>query len=297
MLPFTLRQLEIFREIARQGGVTPAAAHLRLTQSAASMALAELERALGRRLFNRAGRVMTLNDEGRRLLAQADAVLDAADDIACSPGGDAAPPGGKITLGCSTTIAGYILPPRLAPFLKDHPGIEPELRAANTEGVLRLVHRGEVDIGLVEGEVDAHGLETRDWLPDEIVAVCAPDDPLAARRTVTAKTLAKRRWLMREGGSGTYDTVMEELGRRGERPSDTRVFGDTEAIKGAVRAGLGLAWLSAAAVAEELAGGRLARVHAPFTIRRRFRILLLPARRRSALIHATLAWLEAEAAG
>ncbi len=295
MLPFTLRQLEVFRAIARQGGVTHATKRLGVSQSAASMALAELERALGRRLFNRTGRSMALNDEGRRLLAQAEALLDAAGDIVAATREEAGEVSGKLALGCSTTIAGYTLPPRLASLLERHPGIEPELRVANTEGVLRLVHRGEVDIGLVEGEVDAHGLETREWLPDEIVAVCSPSDPFAAGRRVTAKALAKRRWLMREGGSGTYDTVMEELGRRGEQPEQTRVFGDTEAIKGGVRAGLGLAWVSLSAVREELEDGRLARVNAPFSIRRRLRILMLPARRRSALVRTALEWLDAEA--
>ena len=87
----TLRQLQIFRAIAMSGSTTAAAQSVPLSQSATSAALNELERVLGARLFDRMGKRLLLNDNGRALLSPAPAVLDGAQSIesACL-GGDRA---------------------------------------------------------------------------------------------------------------------------------------------------------------------------------------------------------------
>ncbi|MCE1172905.1 MAG: LysR family transcriptional regulator, partial [Azovibrio sp.] len=67
----TLRQLEVFAAVASHGQVTRAADAVALSQAAASMALADLERQLDGRLFDRVGRQLLLNEQGRRLLPRA----------------------------------------------------------------------------------------------------------------------------------------------------------------------------------------------------------------------------------
>ncbi len=72
----TLEQLRIFVAVAERRHVTKAAAALGMTQSAASAAIAALERRYGARLFDRVGRGIELTDTGRRFLPEARAVLD-----------------------------------------------------------------------------------------------------------------------------------------------------------------------------------------------------------------------------
>ncbi len=97
----------MFVAIVRQGSVSRAAEVVALTQSAASQALAKLERALGQPLFDRCGRRLVLNENGRVLWPRAQALLDAAAQVQ-----DLLADGGlSMRLGASTTIANYLLPP------------------------------------------------------------------------------------------------------------------------------------------------------------------------------------------
>ena len=77
----TLRQMEVFVAIARHGNVTRAAAEVFLSQSAASMALAEMEKQLGGRLFDRQGKRLLVNERGRALLPRAQEVLARVQEI------------------------------------------------------------------------------------------------------------------------------------------------------------------------------------------------------------------------
>ena len=81
VLRLTLRQLQIFAAVARNGSTTAASADIALSQSATSSAVNELERLLSLRLFDRAGKRLSLNALGHQLLPQAVALLDQAKDI------------------------------------------------------------------------------------------------------------------------------------------------------------------------------------------------------------------------
>ena len=86
--------------------------------------------------------------------------------------------------------------------------------------------------------------------------ITAPDDPLAGGKTVSAARLAGRRWLLREPGSGTR-AVNEEFIASAGIAVQTMTLGSNGAIKQAARAGLGVSFVSRAAVATELDAGLL----------------------------------------
>lgn len=261
----TLRQLLIFTAVADTGSTTAAGLRVALSQSAASGALNELESLLGAQLFDRIGKRLLLNDNGRALLPQARALLDGAQDIENqfgigTVGASAAPLATRLRVGASTTIGNYVLPALVASYLKTWPGTGVDVVIGNTREVAASVTRLEVDMGLIEGPCHETELRVVPWLEDELVIVCAPTHPLVPHDTqarVPLKALRQARWLLRESGSGTREAVEHALLPHLHHLHGDMQPGSTEAIKQATAEGLGLACLSLCAVQDLVTLGRL----------------------------------------
>jgi len=267
----SLRQLQIFLAIAGTGSTAAAADRVALSQSAASAALNELESALGTRLFDRVGKRLVLNDDGRMLLPQAKLVLDGVATIEQQfAAGDASHAG--LHVGASTTIGIYLLPAILAQASPDGTRAVPRVMIANTAEVATAVANFEVDMGLIEGPCHEPGLQVEPWLQDELIVVCAPGHPLVAGRPgakVPLKALRDARWLLREPGSGTREAVEHALVPHLHYLHAAGEFSSAEAIKHAAAQGLGVACLSRCVVVDWLASGRLAEVKTTLPVLRR----------------------------
>ncbi|MGY4310848.1 DNA-binding transcriptional LysR family regulator [Bradyrhizobium sp. JR3.5] len=141
-MTMTLEQLRIFAAVADKQHVTQAAHELNLTQSATSAAIAALEGRYGVKLFDRVGRGIVLTHMGRCFLNEARAVLaraHAAEQVLRDFAGLTA---GKLVISASQTVGSYWLPARLLAFQATYPGIEIEVRIANTEQVATDVREG-----------------------------------------------------------------------------------------------------------------------------------------------------------
>ena len=147
----TLDQLRVFVEVAERGHVTRAAEALRMSQSAASAAIAALEELYQIKLFDRVGRGIQLTEPGRIFLREARAVLDRASMARSVLQDLAGSPASPIALAASHTIATYWLPRRLAAFHAANPRVRLNVMIRNTREVETAVADGEVSIGLVEG--------------------------------------------------------------------------------------------------------------------------------------------------
>ncbi|HWI78272.1 MAG TPA: LysR family transcriptional regulator [Ramlibacter sp.] len=248
----TLRQLQIFLAIAESGSTTTAAAAVSLTQSATSAALNQLEDLLGAGLFDRIGRRLVINDSGRALLPQARHLLDAATEIEqqfTKPDKGA----GKLRIGASTTIGNYLMPGLLAAYGKDVDVSQIHVRIANTEEIVTAVANLQLDIGFIEGPCHDDQLTTQQWIKDELVLFASSAHPLCQRqRRITLDELRKASWLLREPGSGTREAVERVLGPHLRHMRSGISFGDSEAIKRAVAAGMGISCLSRWVVADML---------------------------------------------
>jgi DNA-binding transcriptional LysR family regulator len=261
----TLRQLLIFTAVADTGSTTAAGIKIALSQSATSGALNELESLLGAHLFDRVGKRLLLNDNGRALLPQARALLDGAQDIEdqfdIGHASDSTRAlATRLRVGASTTIGNYLLPALVASYLQQWPATGVEVSIANTSEVARSVSRLEVDMGLIEGPCHEPDLRVLPWLEDELVIVCAPAHPLlhdSAETRVPLKRLRQARWLMREPGSGTREAVEDALLPHLHHIDGEMLPGSTEAIKQAAAESLGLACLSKDAVRDLVTLGRL----------------------------------------
>jgi DNA-binding transcriptional LysR family regulator len=259
-MTLTLRQLEIFRAIALRGSTTAAAHSVPLSQSATSAALNELEGNLGVRLFDRVGKRLLLNDNGRVLLPAALAILDGARTAAESFSRKGEARAGDLRLFASTTVGNHLLPPLLARFSDLHAGMQLQMRIGNTQDVVEAVREFDTDLGLIEGPCHCASIRVIPWLQDELVIVAAPGHELsiAARRgRLTAVQLGRALWLMREPGSGTREAVEQALLARFLSLPPSMTLGSSEAIKNAVAAGLGVSYLSRYVVQDLVAAKRL----------------------------------------
>lgn len=252
-LRLNLRQLEVFLATARGGSTRAAAERIARSQSAASTALAELEAALGCELFDRIGRRLQLNENGRALLPKAQAIVDQAAEAQDLFMGEHAAP---LRVAASFTIGEYLLPQLVSGWTQLHPKSQIHLRIANTSDVIDAVAAMDVDIGFVEGSQTHPDLVTRPWSDDEIVVIAAPGHALAGQ-CATAEQLARATWVVREHGSGTRQITDEWLLDHLEQVRIGFELGSNEAVKRVVAASAGLGCLSRHAVAQSIADGHL----------------------------------------
>src|SRR5580698_3378585 len=192
-MQITLRQLQIFRAIALTGSTTAAALSVPLSQSATSTALAELERGLQARLFDRVGKRLLLNDSGRALLPLALGVLDGARNIESAFLSRESGLQVDLRLFASTTIGNYVLPKLLSSFRALIPAARLDVRIGNTLEAVNAVCEFSTDLGLIEGPCHAPDVIVKQWFEDELVIVAAPAHPLAKAARGRKLTIAQLR--------------------------------------------------------------------------------------------------------
>jgi len=258
---YTLRQIEVFLATANHENVTQAASSLAMSQSAASSALQDLERRFDMQLFDRVGKRLQLNEFGKSLRPRAEALMAQAQEFERMLTLHSEI--GEIKVGATLTIGNYLAVPIMAEFMGQHPGARVSLTVENTVGITHRVRNFEADIGLIEGELHDPLLESLPWRDDELLLFCAPDHPLASRPWLSDQDLLEAEWVVREAGSGTRQAF--ERAMHGLLPNlNLRLeLQHTEAIKGAVEAGLGVGCLSAITLREAFLRGSLVELKAP----------------------------------
>lgn len=231
---------------------------LALSQSAVSAALTDLEGQLGVQLFDRVGKRLVVNEHGRLLYPRALALLEQAVEIEQLFRED----NGAIRIYASSTIGNYILPAVIARYRHDYPQLPIELSVGNSQDVMQAVLDFRVDIGFIEGPCHSTEIISEPWLEDELVVFAAPTSPLA-RGPVTLEQLAAASWILRERGSGTRDIVDYLLLSHLPKFEMAMELGNSEAIKHAVRHGLGISCLSRRVIEDQLQAGTLSEVAVP----------------------------------
>lgn len=294
MLHTTLRQFEIFVAIAQKGSVTGAAAAIGVTQSAASMALADFERQLGTRLFDRVGKRLALNGDGRLLYPKAVEMVERAQAMEglFTSAGRAV----NLRLGASTTIGNYLLPRLIGQLHAQRPGSQIGMEVGNTRQVIAALLNFEIDVGFVEGPCMHPDIDATVWQEDELAVCTLPDDALARPGGATVESLRQAGWILREPGSGTREVVEQLLTSQLGDIRLVMALGGTEAIKRAVESGIGISCLSRTALAGEIERGKLAALDTPFLkLTRSLHILLHKQKYRTEGIEALLALCQAPA--
>jgi DNA-binding transcriptional LysR family regulator len=257
--------LRHFLLVVEHGTLTEASRHAHLSQPALTAAMQRLERAMGARLLDRSAAGSRLTAAGRELLPRARAAVASVEDARRAIEELEGLRAGVVRLGAGATACTYLLPPVLARFRAAHPGVRFLLREAAPAEVLDALGRGELDLGVI---TDPDG---EPWLDDSLVLIAAPGvDPRGAPFVTFARGSTTRDAL--EAHFPDAEIVME--------------LGSIAAVKGNVRAGIGIALVSQSAVSGDVALGRLVIVKHPAT----------PIARRMSLVHRGVASLPPAAA-
>ncbi len=249
-------QMQVFLAVARHRSFSRAAAALSLTQSAVSQQVDALERAHGVRLFDRLPRQVALTDAGTALLPYAEQVTRLLDDAAGALEEVRGVARGRLRVGASPTPATYVLPAVIGAFGTRYPGVEVALDVDSSTRIAERVAAGDTTVGVVEGWATDVRLTAAVLLEDEVVLVTSPGF-VPAGTSVSLEEVGEMRYIAREPASLTRVLVDTRLRALGLNPRPVMELGHIEAIKRAVMAGLGAAFLSRAAVVDEVAGGRL----------------------------------------
>ena len=236
---------------------TRAAEQLCLTQPAVTHHIHYLEEHYGCRLFSYEGKVLRLTEAGLRLR---EFTRSMAYNRRKAEEAMAAPAPVSLRVGASKTIGEYWIAPRVERFLRAQPQASFSLVVDNTQGLLRALEAGELDFVLVEGVFDRSRYDSRLVREEAFFGVCPPDHRLAGR-AVSIDELLEERLILRESGSGTRGIFEEALGRRNYTLgsfASVATISDFSTIKSLVAAGLGVSFLYAPVVEQELARGTLA---------------------------------------
>jgi len=249
------RRLQVFHTVAGVLSFTRAAEILNMTQPAVTFQVRQLEEDFNTRLFDRAHNRISLTKAGELVLGFADRIIGLYGEMHNSVKQMTGDNTGLITLGASTTIAEYMLPGLLGDFRSRFPEVQVRLKVANTDAIIAMVEDNTIDLGVVEGVVNNQLLTVEDCQIDQLVAIAQVGHPLTKKETVSAGELTDYPFILREEGSGTRSIIAQYLRRQGLDENQLNCpfeLGSTEAIKGAVEAGMGLSIVSEATISKEL---------------------------------------------
>jgi DNA-binding transcriptional LysR family regulator len=239
-----------FLAVLSERGFRAAARDLRLSPSTVVEHIKQLEEDLAAPLFVRRRGVVEPTYQGAAFAPLARAMLDTAERsrtvIAQAP----------LRIAASSNVGTYLLQSMLASFQAADPCSVDLWIGPNPDVADRLAN-GTVDVALMEWWSERSGFCGHTWRKEPLVVIVAPDHPWADRDAIDASELASQPLLGGEAGTGTITLLRKELGQLAEGLTAIGGFGNTEAVKRAVRAGRGVSLVLAAAVADEVRARQL----------------------------------------
>jgi len=277
----TPEQLITFATVAEHGNISHAAQALHLSQPAVSGQLKLLQEAFGEPLYQRAGRGVRLTAAGEQLLAHAQRLRDTFRQAQALCEAMRGLERGTLRIGASTTPASYLLPYLIADFHARYPEVLVTTSHGNTAEIVAALD--SVDIALIEGPPGQElplGTAVTAWQEDEIVAIVPSGHPLEGDNEQTLAGLGAYPLVLSASGSGVRQIVERAFARHGVAMRVALEIAGVEGVKEAVRAGMGIGFVSAMSIRHEDGVLRQLRI-APEPLVRRFSILLPHAATRS----------------
>ena len=275
----TLRQLRVFECAARLLSVTRAAEELHLTPPAVSIQIRQLESHANAALFERTGRGLRLTHAGEAALARTREILGLVRDAEEAIAGLGSIGQGVLDVGV-INAGDYFFPWLVAAFRGDNSRMGVRLTVANRDELLAHLVDHRVDLAVMSHPPSQPEYEAVPFAPHPHVIVAAPSHPLARKRSVPLEAVAREPLITREQGSATHLAMDQAFAEARIAPRVDMEIASNETIKQAVAAGFGLGFLSAHAVQQELALGRLAVVRVKgFPVMRLWYVVQLRGRR------------------
>jgi len=251
----TLRQMEIFLNVVKEGHLTNVAKGMGLSQSAISMAIKELEKILGNPLFDRINKKLILNEMGRAFEKEITPIIKKINDIEYEFKNTVNK--GMVRVGASTTVVDYLMPPIICNYMNNYPDVKVALKEGNTQQIVELIKEGLLDVGFIEGVVNDADIIKEIVGVDELIVVTT-DASLSEECFID--TINDRKWVLREEGSGTREVFLDYVKDKVDHINIFLELGHTESIKSLLKNHQCLTCISKIAVSNEITEKKLIQV-------------------------------------
>jgi LysR family transcriptional regulator, benzoate and cis,cis-muconate-responsive activator of ben and cat genes len=245
-LPFELRHLVYFREVAKLLHFRKAAESLAVAQPALSRAIAQLENVLEAHLFHRSRRGVELTPAGRLLLERIEPLLRGLAGIPADLQALAGGQIGHLRIAFTGLAMATVLPPILREFHQRHPGIRLELTESPTSAQLAGLQAGELACGFFHPDAATAALRTRLLLRERNGVLLPAMHSLVTRRTLRLRDLAETPFVLfpRPHNPGFYDRILAAFSAAGVTPRIAEEIWPRANGIGLVRAGLGATFMT-----------------------------------------------------
>ena len=221
----TLKELNFFYKLCENPQVTQVASELNISQSAISLAIKSLENSLNEQLFDRIGKKLILNEKGKyfkeKTLPSYLALMDASTIFQENK------LAGNIKIAASKTISNYIMPNIYYDFLSKYKDVKLDILTINSSSIIDKILKNELDIGLIEVDTQNSSLIKEKLADDQLIVVSSYEK----HPSIAFIDAIKKRWILREIGSGTREIFMSKIGEIAKELDIFMQLQDFEEIK------------------------------------------------------------------
>ena len=258
MLPFTLQQLKILRVIAKEKSFTKAAKNLYISQPAISKQIRTLEKNLDVILLEREKNKISLTENGKILLQYSERILALCEE-SCRALVDLKSGGrGNLTIGASETIGKYLIPQIITLFTQNHPQINLKVIVNSTSLLTNSVLRKKIDLAIVEGRISSKSeedLRVKTFINEEINLIIPKSHSCIRKSKINKKDLYYLNFITLNSDSNLGKLINTILIKNKIEIKQLKIimqFNSIEAIKTAVRLGLGVAFIPSLSIEKEV---------------------------------------------
>jgi len=253
-----VHHLRVFASVFKHKSFSKASEELHLTQPTVSDHVRALEEELKCKLFDRVNRRIIPTSEGMALIGRAVEVVEKVESMKDFLDDLRKDISGHLVLGASTIPGTYILPGLTASFRHKHPSVLFEILVSDSRAIIDKVAEHSILIGIVGAKLEAKQLQYDAFLDDELIAVGGGS--IGTKKSISISELTSFPLIVREQGSGTrreFEKILEREGMDPHQLNIAGIFGSTDAIKQAVKEGMGISIVSRRSVKDELKFGIL----------------------------------------
>jgi len=248
-----IHHLRVFVSVFKDKSFSKASKKLHLTQPTVSAHIRALEEEYNCKLFDRLGRTIIPTKEAEILYQYATEIIEKTDGIRDAMGRVKKNITGTLIIGASTIPGTYLLPSIMSEFQKKYPSVSWQILIADSKKIADSLSKHELLMGIVGAQLGNEAINYVPFLDDELIVVSSPS--FIKRKKISLKELIKIPMVLREEGSGTRKITEQFFTDRGisyHNLSIAGIIGSTDAVKQAVKAGLGVSFLSRLSVSDEL---------------------------------------------
>jgi len=263
----TLHQLKVFSKVAKLRSFTLAAQSLDVSQPSISFVIQSLGRELGAKLFEKLGNKIHLTGAGEKLFHHAEEILAKVERIKEEINEIKGLKNGRLVVGGSSIASASFLPRAVQDFKKKYPGVEVIFKVQGSHVLEKKLSDGEIDLAIITGAPTSPLLVGEPYRKEKLVAFAPANHPLAKKRSVSLKLIAKEPLIAHEKGTPIRDILDERFAEKGLSlvpVLEMDYFGNArDVFKNAVADGIGISFLSECHVAGDVEAGRVKVLNIP----------------------------------